>query len=263
MRKLLLPLLTILLFTSCQKQIAKEQISPEKITGDAVQGKSAMIDVCHKNGNGSWNTINISANALPAHLAHGDIVPDADKDGFTKENLCGIGNQDDCNDDDEAINPGATEICENNIDDNCNGQIDENCIPTIQICNQIWMQKNLAVDHYRNGDPIPQVTDPTEWASLTTGAWCYYNNDPANGSIYGKLYNWFAVNDPRGLAPTGWHIPTDDRDIPTSSEWQLLSDCLGGNEIAGGKMKSTSGWNNGGFNNNNNGTIINDIYNCG
>lgn len=102
----------------------------------------------------------------------------------------------------------------------------------IQICNQIWMVRNLDVETYRNGDPIPEVTDPEQWANLKTGAWCYYNNDPANGAIYGKLYNWYAVNDPRGLAPKGWHIPTD-------VEWTELADCLGGESLAGGKLKST------------------------
>jgi uncharacterized protein (TIGR02145 family) len=91
---------------------------------------------------------------------------------------------------------------------------------------------NLDVDTYRNGDPIPQVTDPTEWANLTTGAWCYYDNDPENGAIYGKLYNWYAVNDPRGLAPEGWHIPSN-------AEWTVLENCLGGSSVAGGKLKST------------------------
>src|SRR5688572_17249890 len=75
------------------------------------------------------------------------------------------------------------------------------------ICDQDWMVKNLDVDHYRNGDPILQVTDPNEWDVLTTGAWCYIYNNTASGDIYGKLYNWYAVNDPRGLAPTGWHVP--------------------------------------------------------
>ena len=108
----------------------------------------------------------------------------------------------------------------------------------VQIGTQVWMTKNLNVSRYRNGDPIPQVTDPTQWASLTTGAWCYYNNDMANGPIYGKLYNWYAVNDPRGLAPLGWHIPSD-------AEWTTLSNFLGGINLAGGKMKATNTlWNN-------------------
>ncbi|MEI6089295.1 MAG: FISUMP domain-containing protein [bacterium] len=97
---------------------------------------------------------------------------------------------------------------------------------------QEWMKKNLDVSTYRNGDPIPQVTDPTAWANLTTGAWCYYNNDPNNATTYGKLYNWYAVIDPRGLAPMGWHIPTN-------SEFNNLSNFLGGDNAAGGKMKES------------------------
>lgn len=86
---------------------------------------------------------------------------------------------------------------------------------------------------YRNGDIIPEVTDPSIWETLTTGAWCYYNNDSSNGPIYGKLYNWFAVTDPRGLAPVGYHVPSD-------AEWTILSTYLGGegvSGVAGGKMK--------------------------
>src|ERR1035437_9378616 len=82
--------------------------------------------------------------------------------------------------------------------------------PPVSTCSQIWMLKNLEVTTYRNGDPIPQVTNRGAWDRLSTGAWCYYNNDPAMGAIYGKLYNWYAVNDPRGLAPAGWHIPSDE-----------------------------------------------------
>ena len=105
-------------------------------------------------------------------------------------------------------------------------------LPTIVIGTQQWMRENLDVLTYRNGDVIPQVTDSTAWAALTTGAWCFNNNDAANGEIYGKLYNWYAVNDSRGLAPQGWHIPTD-------AEWATLSTLLGGDEEAGGKMKTT------------------------
>jgi uncharacterized protein (TIGR02145 family) len=105
-------------------------------------------------------------------------------------------------------------------------------IPSVTICTQVWNLTNLDVTKYRNGDTIPEVTDPTAWAALTTGAWCYYDNDSANGAIYGKLYNWYAVNDSRGLAPTGYHIPTD-------TEWTTLTTCLGGESVAGGKMKET------------------------
>ncbi len=80
----------------------------------------------------------------------------------------------------------------------------------VSICCQYWITKNLDVTTYRNGDTIPKVTDDAEWAALTTGAYCYYDNDSATyAATYGKLYNWYAVNDSRGLAPEGWHIPTD------------------------------------------------------
>jgi uncharacterized protein (TIGR02145 family) len=104
---------------------------------------------------------------------------------------------------------------------------------TVTIGTQVWTTKNLDVATYRNGDVIPQVQDKDAWANLTTGAWCYYENDAKNGVKYGKLYNWYAVNDPRGLAPAGWHIPTD-------GEWTVLENSLG--DDAGKKMKSTSGW---------------------
>jgi len=116
----------------------------------------------------------------------------------------------------------------------------------IKIGTQTWTSKNLDVETYRNGDAIPQVEDQEEWANLTTGAWCYYENETANGTNYGKLYNWYAVNDPRGLAPAGFHIPTD-------AEWTILNEGLGVADEAGTKMKSTSGWNEDGNGNNTSG----------
>lgn len=98
-----------------------------------------------------------------------------------------------------------------------------------------WTLKNLDVVTYRNGDSIPQVTDTLEWRNLTTGAWCYYQNDSTNGAEYGKLYNWYAVTDPRGLAPAGWQIPSKE-------EWTYLVNFLGGDDIAGGKLKTTNLW---------------------
>jgi uncharacterized protein (TIGR02145 family) len=105
-------------------------------------------------------------------------------------------------------------------------------LPTVVIGTQQWTDKNLDVLTYRNGDLIPQVKDSTAWAALTTGAWCYFNNDPSGyGAIYGKIYNWYAVNDPRGLAPLGWHIATSD-------EFETLRNALGGSAVAGGKLKT-------------------------
>ena len=139
----------------------------------------------------------------------------------------------------QTISQGATLNAENailiianNVILNANGFVGlkTNNNDSILICTQKWLRKNLDVVKYRNGDPIPQVNNPLDWSNLTTGAWCYYNNDPANGAVYGKLYNWYAVNDARGLAPIGWHIPT-------WQEWDVLSNCLGGDALSGGPMK--------------------------
>ncbi len=103
---------------------------------------------------------------------------------------------------------------------------------TVTIGNQVWMVKNLDVDHYRNGDQISEVRDQNEWSLNEKGAWCYYDNSSDSGVKYGKLYNWYAVIDPRGLAPAGFHIPSDE-------EWSILNTYLGGVGIAGGKLKES------------------------
>lgn len=102
---------------------------------------------------------------------------------------------------------------------------------------QVWMTENLNVDEFRNGDPIPHAKTAEEWKKAGENgqpAWCYYDNDPSNGEKYGKLYNWYAVNDSRGLAPKGWHIPSD-------AEWTTLTDNLGGKYAAATQMKATKG----------------------
>ena len=103
-------------------------------------------------------------------------------------------------------------------------------IETVKIGSQEWTVKNLDVSRYRNGDIIPEVKDPIEWANLKTGAWCYYDNDSKNGAIYGKLYNWYAVADPRGIAPEGFHIPSDD-------EWKTLNNYIDSEKINGIEKK--------------------------
>jgi uncharacterized protein (TIGR02145 family) len=108
----------------------------------------------------------------------------------------------------------------------------------VKIGSQVWTSENLYVDRFRNGDPIPQAKTAEEWQNAGKNkqpAWCYYNNDPKNGESYGKLYNWYAANDRRGLAPQGWHVPSD-------AEWTQLKEFLTDGFIAGAKMKSTSGW---------------------
>jgi uncharacterized protein (TIGR02145 family) len=98
--------------------------------------------------------------------------------------------------------------------------IDGNVYQTVTIGAQVWMAENLKVTHYRNGDPIPNVTDTAAWEGLSTGAYCEYDNDINNVATYGRLYNWYAVDDSRGLAPEGWHVPSDD-------EWKQLEMYLG------------------------------------
>jgi uncharacterized protein (TIGR02145 family) len=115
--------------------------------------------------------------------------------------------------------------------------IDGNVYQTVTIGTQVWMAENLKVTHYRNGDDIPNVTDSTAWDSLITGAYCNYDNDTAYVAVYGRLYNWYAVDDSRTIAPAGWHVPTD-------AEWDTFIYCLGGEAVAGGKMKEagTAHW---------------------
>jgi len=108
--------------------------------------------------------------------------------------------------------------------------IDGNVYHTVTIGTQVWMVENLKVTHYRNGDPIPNVIDSMAWRNLTSGAYCDYDNNSDNSIIFGKLYNWHAVQDIRNIAPIGWHVPTD-------AEWMTLTTCLGGDSIAGGKLK--------------------------
>jgi uncharacterized protein (TIGR02145 family) len=109
---------------------------------------------------------------------------------------------------------------------------------TVTIGSQTWMVENLNVNHYSNGDIIPEAKSAQEWMNYwknKEGAWCYYNNDSSNRKLHGKLYNWYAVTDPRGIAPLGWHVPSGD-------DWIDLVQYLGGNSTAGSKLKSSTGW---------------------
>jgi uncharacterized protein (TIGR02145 family) len=108
--------------------------------------------------------------------------------------------------------------------------LDDNLYHTVTIGTQMWLVENLNVTHYRNGDAIQWKPDNAEWESLTTGAFVPYDNNSSYSAEYGKLYNWFAVNDDRNIAPVGWHVSTDD-------DWTELADYLGDNATAGGKLK--------------------------
>jgi uncharacterized protein (TIGR02145 family) len=114
--------------------------------------------------------------------------------------------------------------------------IEGNVYQTIPIGNQCWMKENLKTSKYKNGAPIPTGLSNSQWQGATTGAYSIYNNSTANNDLYGKLYNFYTVADPRGLCPEGWHVPTH-------AEWTTLENFLGGITVAGGKMKTTTGWN--------------------
>ena len=107
--------------------------------------------------------------------------------------------------------------------------IDNNIYHTVIIGSQIWTVENLKTTKYNDGTDIPNITDSVTWGNLASGAYCNYGNKEENAEIYGRLYNWAAVNTGK-LAPIGWHVPTD-------AEWTTLTDYLGGEEIAGGKLK--------------------------
>lgn len=110
---------------------------------------------------------------------------------------------------------------------------DGNVYHAISIGNQVWLRENLKVTHYRNGDTIRYLPDNIEWCSYKyDGAFCNYNNDENNVEIYGRLYSFDAVIDQRSIAPEGWHIPNN-------AEWKTLINYLGGDSIAGGKLKVT------------------------
>jgi uncharacterized protein (TIGR02145 family) len=120
--------------------------------------------------------------------------------------------------------------------------IDGNIYYTVTIGTQVWMAENLKTTKYNDGTPIPNITDNTAWTALTTGAYSDYINTPANSTIYGILYNWYAVdnnaatkvasNGGKNVCPTGWHVSSD-------AEWTTLTTSLGGEDVAGGKLKET------------------------
>lgn len=113
---------------------------------------------------------------------------------------------------------------------------DGNVYSTITIGTQTWMKENLRTTKYQDGTAIPNITDNIAWTPLSSGAYCWYNNDAATyKATYGALYNWYTVVDSRKLCPPGWHVPTD-------ADWTTLETYLGGSSIAGGKLKSTSLW---------------------
>jgi len=123
--------------------------------------------------------------------------------------------------------------------------VDGNIYPTILIGNQVWMAENLKTTHFANGSVIPNVTDNSYWIGLNSPAWCNYENNPINDIFYGKLYNWYTTDDFRNVCPSNWHVPTDaDWDVLIGFIDEAYNPISNGAQsaIAGGKMKSISGW---------------------
>ena len=120
--------------------------------------------------------------------------------------------------------------CPDSIHDN-----DGNSYRVIDAFGQCWIDENLHSAHYQNGDSISEVLDNAQWAAQNQGAFSKYENNNVYDSIYGKLYNGFAIADPRNVCPTGWHVSTKE-------DWDQLLDSLGGADIAGGSLKATELW---------------------
>jgi len=125
-----------------------------------------------------------------------------------------------CIRDDKHINQPDIDDPDNGIPSETLTDIDGNVYKTVKIGGQIWMAEDLKVKHYRNGDIIPNVLDDDTWSDLAAGAWCTYNNDSDYFDTHGCLYNWYAAADSRGLAPAGWHVPSDE-------DWKQLEMHLG------------------------------------
>jgi uncharacterized protein (TIGR02145 family) len=197
-------------------------------TGSRIAARIAdgdWIDIAPESGNaGSNNTINITLDPNTTEEAReAEIIIESNGESVTIEITQSS------KDDGGSVDWSNHPYLNPNLTYGSVKDIDGNVYPTIQIDTQIWMAENLKTTRYNDSTLIPNVTDGAAWANLSTGAWCNYDNDPANGTIYGKLYNWYAVNTDN-LCPKGWHIPTD-------AEWGLLINYLGG--AAENKMKAT------------------------
>ena len=221
------------------------QGSAENITqGDIVDFRFSMV---YQGGNGktfidkSFSSINVLG--LTAYLAGGTI---SNGEGYLNFRVTGT-----------PLNGGKAILPLRFGGRSCNFEVDVkqleirqgqpitdkegNFYKTVYIGKQQWMAENLKTSKYNDGTSIPYITDAGQWENNTTGAWCYYDNNAANNAKYGKLYNWYAVskttNGNKNICPTGWHVPTD-------AEWTVLTDYLGGETVAGGKMKEvgTNNW---------------------
>ncbi len=266
MKKTIFAFLLISVLFSCKKETSTPIINPNDVTisgfdcaGVAINGKlqkdqvasNVSVTITYSGGNGktyltkshtSTGVAGLSATLLAGTLANGEGVLTYNITGIpnsigTANFEISLGNKT-CSFSIkvDAISQNPTSGYGANVID-----VDGNIYKTVYIGTQHWMGENLKVSKYNDGTSIPNVTDNAEWSKLTTSAWSYYNNDGANNVKYGKLYNWYAVsittNGNKNLCPTGWHVPS-------YAEWNVLTDYLGGDSVAGGKMKEvgTTNW---------------------
>jgi len=116
-------------------------------------------------------------------------------------------------------------------DDNVVPDADGNIYSFVTIGSQVWMVENLKTTKFNDGTDITLITDNTEWRNATAAGYCWHGNNISNKDPFGALYNWYAVNTGK-LCPAGWHVPSQ-------SDWDELIDFLGGESVAGGKLKTT------------------------
>lgn len=189
MRKILLPLLAVLILTACQKETTTNKLQEETATTVAAKAPSSKINICHYDATkNTWKQMSINPTSWASHQAHGDVrLDDQDGDGYVPTNNCGYGQMGDCDDNNAAINPGTAEICANGIDDNCNGQIDENCYCTIRGNATVYIA-NVTIGSINNSTGIDAYGDYTALSTnLAAGSTPTIS---LSGSNFGPLNYW-------------------------------------------------------------------------
>lgn len=219
---------------SGSNQVQDVSVCPANISGQLKdcngQATSAYIRIVYSSG---YSTLFLSSNGnftVPVQTSSSFTVKIFNSQS-SKDTIVTSGNAG------STLNIGTFTLCSNNGGSCSDGttavtDIDGNIYSVVSVGNQCWLLENLKTSRYRNGDPIPTGLSDSLWYSSSAGAYSYYNNDTAYNSQYGKLYNWFAVNDTRNIAPVGWHVATD-------ADWDQLLNYLGGAPVAGGKLKAT------------------------